>query len=147
MNAISKKIRILRKNREWTQAQLAEALSISESAVQKWENNKNSPPASEIKRLAEVFYLPVTSLVDDTVDIPEFYLLETIPAEEFYPRLASTDSTAHKVYDADLIRNANLHRFLNKAGEPYSAIYIGRDERLSCERAHEQGMIDYWNKG
>ncbi len=41
----------------------------------------------------------------------------------------------------------NLHRFLNKAGEPYSAIYVGRDERLSCERGHEQGMIDYWNQG
>lgn len=147
MSAISKKIRILRKNREWTQAQLAEALSISESAVQKWEVDKNSPPVSEIKRLAEIFFLPVTSLVDDTVDIPEFYLLETIPADEFYPRPAATDSTAHKVYDAGLIKNADLHRFLNKAGEPYSAIYVGHNECLSCERDHEQGMIDYWNKG
>ena len=83
MSAISKKIRILRKNREWTQAQLADALSISESTVQKWEVDKNAPPVSEIKRLAEVFYLPVTSLVDDAVDIPEFIYLESIPAEDF----------------------------------------------------------------
>ena len=47
------------------------------------------------------------------------------------------DSTPHKVYDSSLIKNANLHPFLNKAGEAYSAIYVGRDERLSCERAHE----------
>jgi transcriptional regulator with XRE-family HTH domain len=147
MSVISEKIRILRKNREWTQAQLADALSISESTVQKWEVDKNAPPVSEIKRLAEVFYLPVISLVDDAVNIPEFYFLETIPAEDFYPRPAATDSTPHKVYDAGLIKNANLHRFLNKAGEPYSAIYVGRDERLSCERGHEQGMIDYWNQG
>ena len=147
MSSFSEKIRILRKNREWTQAQLADALSVSESTVQKWEVDKNAPPVSEIKRLAEVFYLPVTSLVDDAVDIPEFIYLESIPAEDFYPRNAALDSTPHKVYDAGLKNYANLHRFLNKAGEPYSAIYVGRDERLSCERDHEQGMIDYWNQG
>ena len=147
MSTFSEKIRILRKNREWTQAQLADALSVSESTVQKWEVDKNAPPVSEIKRLAEVFYLPVTSLVDDAIDIPEFYFLESIPAEDFWPRNAMLDSTPHRVYDAGLIKNATLHRFLNKAGEPYSAIYVGRDERLSCERAHEQGMIDYWNQG
>ena len=92
-------------------------------------------------------HLPVTSLVDDAITIPEFYFLESIPAEDFCPRNAMFDSTPHKVYDASLIKNANLHRFLNKAGEPYSAIYVGRDEHLSCERAHEQGMIDYWNQG
>ena len=74
--SFSEKIRILRKNREWTQAQLADALSVSESTVQKWEVDKNAPPVSEIKRLAEVFYLPITSLVDDAVDIPEFIYLK-----------------------------------------------------------------------
>ena len=125
MSTFSEKIRILRKNREWTQAQLAEALSVSESTVQKWEVDKNTPPVTEIKRLADVFYLPVTSLVDDAVDIPEYYYLETIPAEDFYPRPAATDSTPHMVYDAALIKNANLHRANNKAGEAYSAIYVG----------------------
>ena len=51
MSTFSEKIRILRKNREWTQAQLAEALSVSESTVQKWEVDKNTPPVTEIKRL------------------------------------------------------------------------------------------------
>ena len=147
MSTFSEKIRILRKNKEWTQAQLADALSVSESAVQKWETDKNTPPISEVKRLAEVFYLPATTLIDDTVEIPEFFLLESLSADEFWPRPATLDSTPHKVYDAGLIKNANLHRFLNKAGVPYSAIYVGRNEMLSCERDHEQGMIDYWNQG
>ena len=86
MSTFSEKLRILRKNKEWTQAQLADALSVSESTVQKWEVDKNAPPVSEIKRLAEVFYLPVTSLVDDAVDIPEFIYLESIPAEDFFIR-------------------------------------------------------------
>ena len=147
MSTFSEKIRILRKNKEWTQAQLADALSVSESAVQKWETDKNTPPISEVKRLAEVFYLPATTLIDDTVEIPEFFLLESLAADEFWPRPAALDSTPHKVYDAGLIKNANLHRFLNKAGVPDSAIYVGRNEMLSCERDHEQGMIDYWNQG
>ena len=111
------------------------------------ETDKNTPPISEVKRLAEVFYLPTTTLIDDTVETPEFSLLESLAADEFWPRPATLDSTPHKVYDAGLIKNANLHRFLNKAGAPYSAIYVGRNEMLSCERDHEQGMIDYWNQG
>ena len=63
MSTFSEKLRILRKNKEWTQAQLADALSVSESTVQKWEVDKNAPPVSEIKRLAEVFYLPVGDLL------------------------------------------------------------------------------------
>ena len=137
MSTISEKIRILRKNREWTQAQLADALSVSESTVQKWEVDKNTPPFSEIKRIAMVFYLPVTSLVDDALDIPEFIHLKSIPAEDFYPRNAALDSTPHKVYDAGLKHYAHLHRFQNKVGVPYSAIYVGREERLSCERDYE----------
>ena len=77
---------------------------------------------------------PYFALVDDAITISEFYFLESIPAEDFCPRNAMFDSTPHKVYDASLKHYANLHRFLNKAGEPYSAIYVGRDERLSCER-------------
>ena len=34
MSTFSEKLRILRKNKEWTQAQLADALSVSESTVQ-----------------------------------------------------------------------------------------------------------------
>ena len=84
MSIFSEKIRILRKNREWTQAQLAAALSVSESTVQKWEVGKNMPSVSEIKRLADVFYLPAISLFDDDIIIPEFIFLELIPAAVFF---------------------------------------------------------------
>ena len=146
MNTISNKIRILRTNREWTQAQLADALSVSESTIQKWEAGKNNPPVSEVKRLAEVFNIPISSLIEDSIEIPEYYYLESIPEVFFYPRNAVLDSTPHDVFDAGLIKNAYLHRFLNKAGVPYSAIYIGRVEQLSCERNDEQNMINYWNQ-
>lgn len=50
----------------------------------------------------------------------------------------------HSIYDAKLGLDATLHRFLNPAGTPYSAIYRGDQEILSCERNHEEGMISYW---
>ena len=45
MSTFSEKLRILRKNKEWTQAQLADALSVSESTVQKWEVDKTHRPS------------------------------------------------------------------------------------------------------
>ena len=69
MSTFSEKIRILRRNKGWTQAQLADALSLSESAIQKWEAEKNAPPVTELKRLAEVFQIPAAALIDDAIDI------------------------------------------------------------------------------
>ena len=85
MSTFSEKIRILRKNREWTQAQLANAMSLSKSTIQKWEVDKNTPPISEVKRLADIFYLRINSLIDDAVEIPKYYCLETIPQRTFIP--------------------------------------------------------------
>lgn len=147
MSTFSEKIRTLRKNRGWTQAQLADALNLTESAIQKWEKAKNHPPVNELKRAAEVFSIPAAALIDDEINVPEYFLIDDIPADEFYPRMASSDSTSHQVFDAALIKGATLHRFRNMAGVEYSAIYIGNTEILSCERDHEQGMIDYWNEG
>ena len=146
MATFSEKIRILRKNKGWTQAQLAEALSLSESAVQKWETEKNAPPVTELKRLSEMFQIPAAALIDDAIDLPEYYEIDSIATEDFYPRNAYRDSTPHQVLEAGLKKEATLHRFLNPAGIPYSAIYDGNIEICSCERDHEQGMINYWNQ-
>ena len=39
---------------------------------------------------------------------------------------------------------AELHRFNNSYGVPYSAVYVGDIEYGSCERAHEEGLIQQW---
>ena len=144
MSTFAEKIRVLRRNKGWTQAQLAETLSLSESAIQKWEAEKNAPPITELKRLAEVFQIPAAALIDDAIDIPEYYEIDSVPAEEFYPRNACRDATPHQVLDAGLQNGATLHRFQNPTGVPYSAIYIGNTEICSCEREHEQGMVAHF---
>lgn len=55
------------------------------------------------------------------------------------------DSVHQVVRIMGLKGNASLHRFLNKAGEPYSAIYVGDTEAYSCERKREQKMVRHWN--
>ena len=143
---LAEKIRILRENREWTQATLAEQLSLSPDAIQKWESEKNVPPLEEIRRLADIFYISTSSLIDEAIEFPIFYRIGSRSSDEFYPGIGGTDSTDHVIYDAALKKGATLHRVLNKAGCPYSAIYIGTTEWMSCERDHEQDMIDCWNE-
>jgi len=52
----------------------------------------------------------------------------------------------HKIYDANLKGGALLHRFNNRVGVAYSAIYDGDYEALNCETSRELGMIKLWNK-
>lgn len=56
------------------------------------------------------------------------------------------DSTHQIVKISGLKGGATLHRFSNKAGMLYSAIYVGNTEAWSCERAEEQKMVRRWNK-
>lgn len=48
----------------------------------------------------------------------------------------------HEIIDLEC--GAELHRFLNGAGEPYSAIYVGSFEKYSCEREREDGMLNFF---
>ena len=41
---------------------------------------------------------------------------------------------------------AELHRFENKAGVPYSAVYVNGFEEYSCEREREQKMLNFFHK-
>lgn len=49
------RIRAYRKERKWTQEELAEKIGVERSAVAKWESGKIQPQASRLVALAEVF--------------------------------------------------------------------------------------------
>ena len=50
---ISERIRQKRKAKGWTQAELAEALGMSEMTVRRWEGGKSSPRIEEISTLSK----------------------------------------------------------------------------------------------
>lgn len=146
---LNEKIRTLRSNRGWTQRELAERMYVSEDAVSSWERGINTPPLDMAKNLAEVFDTSLETLTDDAVCVPVIHEVESIPSDELrtdvvFPQGKPDDD--HILCDAELRKGAVLHRFKNPAGVLYSAIYIGTHEIYSCERAHEQQMINYWNE-
>ncbi len=62
------KIRALRKNKQITQAQLAEALSVSSQSVSKWENNMSVPDISVLPVIARYFGITMDELFNYRLD-------------------------------------------------------------------------------
>lgn len=52
--SIGERITLLRKERNLSQGQLADALEVSRQAVSKWENDQSSPDTIKLIKLAEV---------------------------------------------------------------------------------------------
>lgn len=53
-----------RKEKGWTQAQLAAKMNVTDKAVSKWERNLSCPDVSSLSTLAEALELPVGELLD-----------------------------------------------------------------------------------
>ena len=63
MNHIGKRIAQLRKEKNLTQEQLAEALYVTRQAVSSWENGKNQPDIETLTTLAEYFGVTIEELI------------------------------------------------------------------------------------
>lgn len=68
MELIGKKIQSLRKNKNITQAQLANALSVSSQSVSKWENNLSVPDISLLPMIARYFGITMDELFNYRLD-------------------------------------------------------------------------------
>ena len=65
---IGDKIRLLRKNKNVTQTQLAEALSVSSQSVSKWENHLSAPDISVLPVIARYFGITMDELFGYRLD-------------------------------------------------------------------------------
>ena len=65
---IGDKIRLLRKNKNITQSQLAEALSVSSQSVSKWENHVSVPDISVLPVIARYFGITMDELFGYRLD-------------------------------------------------------------------------------
>ncbi|MCI2067969.1 MAG: helix-turn-helix domain-containing protein [Bacilli bacterium] len=68
------KIQTLRKNKNLTQSQLADALFVSRQAVQKWECSITSPDISKLPELAKLFNISIETLLDPKIEEDELIL-------------------------------------------------------------------------
>lgn len=65
---IGDKIRLLRKNKGVTQAELAEAISVSAQSVSKWENRISAPDISVLPLIARYFGITIDELLGYRLD-------------------------------------------------------------------------------
>lgn len=65
---LGNKLKILRKNNNITQAELAEALKVSTGAVGLWELNKRNPDTEILLKIAKFFNVTVDYLLCDEED-------------------------------------------------------------------------------
>ena len=68
MNSIGKKIKTLRKNKNMTQEQLAEVLSVSAQAVSKWENEVSTPDIGLLPIIARYFGITMDEFFNYRLD-------------------------------------------------------------------------------
>lgn len=68
MNTIGKKIRTLRKNKNMTQEQLAEVLSVTAQSVSKWENEISTPEVTILPVIARYFGITMDELFNYRLD-------------------------------------------------------------------------------
>ena len=63
--ALAKNIRFLRKQREWSQDDLAEKLGYkSYTTIQKWESGVSEPPLKIVHALAKIFSVDINDLTN-----------------------------------------------------------------------------------
>ena len=70
------RLRLYRKRKRLTQAQLAKYLGVSQAAVAKWESGQAEPDLARLNRLSVLFGVPLDTLCGDST--PESDTLENI---------------------------------------------------------------------
>ena len=63
MNDVNNNIRKLRKEKNMTQAELAEKMNVSEQLISNWESGEDCPDVEALKQLAEVFDVTVERII------------------------------------------------------------------------------------
>ena len=58
-------LKLLRKNKNFSQIQLASELGVSQQAVAKWESGKSTPRADKLFKLAKILNFTVDELISD----------------------------------------------------------------------------------
>lgn len=79
---LADKIIYLRKQKNWSQEELAEQLGISRQSVSKWESQTSVPDLDKILKLSKIFDVSTDFLLKDDLDLTDFEKPETVFAEE-----------------------------------------------------------------
>lgn len=96
---VGEKIKLLRRRERMTQARLAEFLNVTTRSVIYYERNQRNPSEEIIKKVSELFDVPMVILIDDR------QFIDLTKEERFIQRAKSEDSKRGKT---------EAERFLDK---------------------------------
>ena len=68
---LAEKIMTLRKQRGWSQEELAQQLSVSRQSVSKWESGASVPDLDKILKMSEIFDVSTDALLKEEMDLKE----------------------------------------------------------------------------
>ncbi len=126
MNTLGQRIAYYRKAANLTQAELAEACSVSAQAVSKWENDLTAPDISLLPKLAELFHITVDELLGAQKQTVTAVDPAAVDTGKMLLRIRAVSSDGDKVNLnlplalAELVlggENANINLFGSKGSE------------------------------
>lgn len=79
------KLKSERKNRGWSQEELAEKLFVSRQSVSKWENNQNYPSIEIIIKVSDLFGITIDELLRSDEELTKKVIKDSKQLE--YPKL------------------------------------------------------------
>ncbi len=68
---LAEKIMALRKQRGWSQEELAQQLSVSRQSVSKWESGASMPDLDKILKMSEIFGVSTDTLLKEEMELNE----------------------------------------------------------------------------
>ena len=77
------KLKLARKEAGLSQEQLAEKMSVSRSAIAKWESDKGMPDVNNLKVLAQLLNVSIDYLLDDEEKLSFNEIQEAINLEDY----------------------------------------------------------------
>ena len=122
--AIHEKIRELRKEKGWTQAELAKKLDMHPVNMTKLEQGKNMPSADTLIRLSDIFNVSIDYLLSDEVQKRVSTMLKDKELLEAFSKVERMDQKAKEIVkellDSFIIKH-QIGDMLNKKDKKQTA--------------------------
>lgn len=133
----NEKLKMLRKENELTQEQLAEKLNVSRQAITKWESGDGTPDIENLKQISILFNTTIDELVKEDKSVK----VETIKNYSYIEEL-EIDHTKHfdinicKIYELNLMSNV----------EEKVKVELLSNEEENLEESYKIKFDDLYNK-
>lgn len=111
---IAKKIRELRKEKGWSQAEFGQRIGVTQRHVSSWENGANVPSAETLVRLSEVLRVSIDYLLLDNVPREGIHKIDDFSLYELF-RQAEDSSDEEKKAIEQLISGLVFRHKIKKA--------------------------------